>query len=415
VQKIEFRPTGVFTATPLPEIKTVHAVEREQSNSSAIVDNIYVVKILRRITAGVHPEIEVGRFLADVAHFHNAPTLLGTVELVENDSRTALAVVHAFIENQGDAWSITGASLDRFIDEQRLLPDEAVTETLETGSMLQRMRQIGRRTAEMHLAFAGNADIADFAPEPIAASDTARWTDGLIARAQNVLTLLERNRATMAEPAAALAGRLLAHRDALIAHIEAGRAARYDGVKIRQHGDFHLGQILMAKDDAYILDFEGEPRRSLDERRRKEPPARDVAGFLRSIDYAASSAIDRAPNLTPEERSALGQRTRDWGERLMQAYWESYRETLGDARLWPADAEQTQALLDLFLLEKALYEIDYEMTNRPAWSHIPLEATLRLLQQRGVIAAEAGPRDDPRDVPRDAPKDAPSVGPGVAT
>ena len=185
-QRVEFRPTEVFAASPLSEVKTVKAVEREQSNSSAIVDNKYVVKILRRVTAGIHPEIEIGRFLADVAHFQNAPALLGSVELAEDGSRTALAVVHAFVENQGDAWSITSASLDRFIDEQRLLPGEAATETSETASMLQRMRQIGKRTAEMHLAFASHPEIPAFAPEPITSEDTARWTDALLARARCV-------------------------------------------------------------------------------------------------------------------------------------------------------------------------------------------------------------------------------------
>ena len=182
-----------------------------------------------------------------------------------------------------------------------------------------------------------------------------------------------------------MAERLLEHCDAITKYIEAGRSARYDGIKIRHHGDFHLGQVLIAKDDAYILDFEGEPRRSLEERRRKEPPARDVAGFLRSIDYATASAIYRAPNLNAEDRDMLTQRIRAWGDRLMEAYWESYRDTQGEAKLWPVDQGQTQALLDFFLLEKAFYEIEYELTNRPAWSHIPLEATLRLSQQRGAI------------------------------
>ena len=182
-----------------------------------------------------------------------------------------------------------------------------------------------------------------------------------------------------------MAERLLENCDTINKHIESGRNARFDGIKIRHHGDFHLGQVLIAKDDAYILDFEGEPQRSLEERRRKEPPARDVAGFLRSIDYATSSAISRAPNLNPEDRATLTQRIRDWGDRLMEAYWECYRETLGEASLWPADEAQSKKLLDLFLLEKAFYEIEYELTNRPSWSHIPLEATLRILQQRGVI------------------------------
>jgi maltose alpha-D-glucosyltransferase/alpha-amylase len=385
-QKIEFRPTTAFAEVVTPEINTVSAIEREQSNSSVIVDAKYVVKILRRVTPGIHPEIEVGRFLVDVAHFQNAPALLGTVELAADGNRTALAVVHEFIENQGDAWSVTGASLDRFIDEHRMLADEVVAETSETASMLQRMRQIGRRTAELHLAFASRGDMPDFAPEAISARDTQRWTDATIGQAGKVLGLIERGLKSLAEPAPGLAERLLAHRDALISHIESGRNVVYEGMKIRHHGDFHLGQVLIAKDDAYILDFEGEPRRPLTERRGKEPPARDVAGFLRSIDYATSSAIYRSPNLPTQERAVLAHRIRAWGENLATSYWDSYRNTVGDSGLWPTDPTQTQSLLDLFLIEKALYEIEYELTNRPAWAHIPIEATLRLLAQRGAIA-----------------------------
>jgi maltose alpha-D-glucosyltransferase/alpha-amylase len=387
-QRMEFRATSAFALAPLPEIKTVNAVDREQSNSSVIVDGEYVVKILRRVTSGIHPEIEVGRFLVDVAHFQNAPALLGSIELLEGENRTALAVVHAYVENQGDAWSVTSASLDRFVEEQRLLPDEAMSETSETASTLQRMRQIGKRTAEMHLGFAGGAGIPAFAPEPITAADTARWTDALLARARNVFTLLERGLKNLSDPASTLAGRLLENCDAITAHIEQGRGETFDGMKIRHHGDFHLGQVLVAKDDAYILDFEGEPRRSLDERRSKEPAARDVAGFLRSMDYATSAALFRAPALNPEDYATLAKRIRTWGEQMTAAYWQSYRETLGDSPLWPAEDDQTRDLLNLFLLEKALYEIEYELSNRPSWAHIPIEATLRILEQRGVIRPE---------------------------
>ncbi|MGZ4966372.1 MAG: alpha-amylase, partial [Chthoniobacterales bacterium] len=232
-------------------------------------------------------------------------------------------------------------------------------------------------------------DIAAFAPEPISADDTARWIDALAARARNLFVLLERNQQSLTAPAATLAQRLLAQRDAIGRHIEAGRGTRYQGLKIRHHGNFHLGQVLIAKDDAYICDFEGEPGRPLEERRSKEPPARDVAGLLRSIDYATSAALNRAPNLTPEERTALAQRIRVWGGTLAAAYWESYRETLGDSQLWPADESEMRGLLDFFLLERALGEIEYELTNRPAWADIAIEATLRMLEQRGAITAGA--------------------------
>ena len=386
--QINFRPTAVFAALPVPEIENVAAIAREQSNSSVVVDNKYVVKILRQITPGIHPEIEVGRFLADIAHFQNAPALLGSIELVEGEKHTALAVVHAFIENQGDAWSVIGAALDRLLDEHRLLTPEVPTplETLESATMLHRIRQIGRRTAEMHLAFAGNVNVPAFVPEPIGADDVARWTDQGLARAQNVFTLLERSRDGLSDYAAQFAQRVLDQRDAIVNRIESQRHTRFDGLKIRHHGDFHLGQVLIAKDDAYILDFEGEPRHTLEERRAKAPPARDVSGFIRSLDYAASAALDRATDLNPEERAVMAQRFRAWAEHMSKAYWTSYRETLGDNRLWPADAGQTRELLDLFLLEKALYEIEYELTNRPSWAQIPLEAVLHIMAPREPIS-----------------------------
>jgi maltose alpha-D-glucosyltransferase/alpha-amylase len=383
--RIEFRPTSSFAGEPLAEIKEVTAIAREQSNSSIIVDNKYVVKVLRRITAGIHPEVEVGRFLADVAHFENAPPLLGSVELVEGEDRSALAVVHAYVQNQGDAWGVTANGLDRLVEEMRLAPPEDAPDSLEMAAMLQRIRQIGHRTAELHLAFACTNEIDDFAPEPITQQDVERWIESGLVRAQTGFDLLQRVRGSLPEMSAEMAQRLLAHRDAILAYLDAQKADSFDGLKIRHHGDFHLGQVLIAKDDAYILDFEGEPRRGLAERRSKAPPARDVAGFLRSIDYAVSTALDRAPDLGAEERAALTDRLRNWAGRLAAAYWESYRETLGDSPLWPADDGQTQRLLDLFLLEKALYEIEYELSNRPAWSHIPLEATLRILEQRQVI------------------------------
>jgi maltose alpha-D-glucosyltransferase/alpha-amylase len=385
--RIEFRPTASFASEAPAEIKDVTAIAREQTNSSVIVDNRYVVKVLRRITHGIHPEIEVGRFLADVAHFENAPRLLGSVELVENKERSALAVVHAYIQNQGDAWSVTSNALDRLVEEQRLTAAETIADTLETATMLHRMQQIGLRTAEMHRAFACSDEIPAFAPEPITGADAARWTDNELAHAQTMFAQIERSFKELQEPAALLAQRLLDHRAAILDHVEAGRNESFcDGVKIRHHGDFHLGQVLIAKDDAYILDFEGEPRRTLEERRAKAPAARDVAGLLRSIDYAMSAAIARAPDLSGEDRAALGQRLHGWTEQMSAAYWESYREALGDERrLWPADENQMRRLLDRFLLEKAMYEVEYEFANRPAWVHIPLEATLRILQQREVI------------------------------
>jgi maltose alpha-D-glucosyltransferase/alpha-amylase len=302
---------------------------------------------------------------------------------MEGGQCSALAVVHEFIDNQGDAWAFISQSLDRLIAEQQLLPSETISETPESAAMLGRLRQIGERTADFHRTIASRSDIADFAPEPIGADDMARWTEAQLARAENVFKLLDRSEATLPEAAKPLAQALRDNRQHILAHISENRDAGVEAMKIRHHGDFHLGQVLIANNDSFLLDFEGEPRRSLAERRHKAPAARDVAGFCRSIDYATSAALNRAA--PGETKAKLATRLRLWTQKLIEAYWESYRAALADDRLWPRDDDKSRQLLDFFLLEKAFYEIEYELTNRPDWVGIPLEATLRILRQRGVV------------------------------
>jgi maltose alpha-D-glucosyltransferase/alpha-amylase len=382
-RQLSFRRTTAFDT--LHEVKSIKVIGAEQSNTSVIAESKYVVKLLRKVTPGIHPEIEIGRFFVEHAPFANAPRLLGSVELIENGQGSALAAIHEFIENQGDAWSFISQSLDRLIAEQQLLPSEAINETPEIAAMIGRLRQIGERTADFHRAIASRPDIPDFAPEPIGADDMARWTDAQLERARNVFRLLDLNKDSMGDAAKSVAAAIVKHREQILAHIDGNRALAIDAMKIRHHGDFHLGQVLIANNDSFLLDFEGEPRRSLDERRHKAPAARDVAGFCRSIDYATSAALDRAAAAPGETKSDLAMRLRLWTQKLIEAYWKSYRAALSDDRLWPGDEEQSRQLLDLFLLEKAFYEIEYELTNRPDWVGIPLDATLRILRQRGVV------------------------------
>ncbi len=382
-QRIEFNATEAFRAMPPPVVEKVTVLDREQSNTTIIVDDDYVVKLLRRITPGVHPEIEVGRYLGEVG-YKNTPDLLGWMELAEGDDCSALAVVHRFVQNQGDAWSVTGAFLDRFIDEQRLVATEPPGESLELASYLQRITQIGRRTLEMQQALASRSDNPDFAPEPVARQDVAAWTQRLLERSNHVFELMSRRRTEFSEADRAMIDRLLDARDAIAVHIRDALAPTIDTLKIRHHGDFHLGQVLIAKDDAFILDFEGEPRRPLAERRGKAPAARDIAGLIRSIDYSTTSALMRATTLTAEERLALTPKLDIWRDRATEAFWEASRAP-ADSGLWPADPLEARRLLDFFLLEKAFYEIEYEMTNRPAWLQVPLAGLWRILLQHGVV------------------------------
>ena len=380
--RLEFRPTARLTDKPIKPAEHVRTVETEQSNSTALVDNEYVVKVYRKLESGINPEIEVGRFLTEVAGFANTPALLGSVELVEGNEKSAIAVVHAFVHNQGDAWTVTTAYLDRFVDEQRLLAaSEHPGESEEQVPYLRYMSQIGRRVAEMHLALAASDEFADFAPEPTGPADVQHWIEDVVARAERVLDALKQRRDTFKEADRPLVDQVLAQRETLHDRLNALLPPDIDGLNIRHHGDFHLGQILIVKDDIFIIDFEGEPRRPLDERRRKAPAARDVAGLIRSIDYSATAALERALRVASDEQGKLGAALAEWRDRATAAFLAAYREIMTNQRLWPADPASAEQMLNFFVLEKAFYEIEYELAHRPDWLRVPLTGAIRILSQ----------------------------------
>jgi maltose alpha-D-glucosyltransferase/alpha-amylase len=386
--RLEFRPTSRFSDHPIRQPERVRAVETEQSNSTALIDDEYVVKIYRKLEPGINPEIEIGRFLTEVAGFANTPALLGTVELIEGDRRSAVGVVHAFVPNQGDAWTVTGAYLDRFVDEQRLLKtDNERSESEEQVSYLRYMTQTGRRVAEMHLALASSKDIPEFAPEPARPEDIQRWVDDIMRRAERVCDTLAQRRDTLKEADRPLVDELLAQQASLPDRLKALLPRDIDGLNIRHHGDFHLGQMLIVKDDIFIIDFEGEPRRTLAERRRKAPAARDVAGLVRSIDYSVTAALDRALQIAPDEQAKLSLALGDWRDKATAAFLAAYREIIASQNLWPAEPDAAERMLNFFLLEKAFYEIDYELAHRPDWVRVPLTGILRILAQQPHEAA----------------------------
>ena len=157
--------------------------------------------------------------------------------------------------------------------------------------------------------------------------------------------------------------------------------ASVQAMKIRHHGDFHFGQMLIVKDDVFIIDFEGEPRRSLQDRRQKAPAARDLAGLIRSLDYSVTAALDRAMRNTPDDDGKLARAMHDWRSRSVEAVLAAYRAAMTDARLWPTERSAADRLLDFFLLEKGFYEIEYELAHRPDWLHVPLAGTMRILSR----------------------------------
>jgi maltose alpha-D-glucosyltransferase / alpha-amylase len=377
--RLEFRPSKALVGGSCPEIVEVRALSAEQSNSTVLANGAFVIKFFRRVQPGTNPDVEVTRFLTDLAGYQHTPPLLGSIELVRGNERVALAVVQRFVENQGDGWALSSAYLDRFLEEHRVLAPDAVVDANRHAAYLLRMRQIGRRLAELHLALASNPGEAAFAPETITPVDLRGWMVDLAHLIEGTFDELQHRRAAMPEGARVVADTLLARRAAALSRVGELLPLELDVQKIRHHGDFHLGQVLIVKDDVFVIDFEGEPERSIEARRRKAPVARDVAGLIRSIDYAATAALDRVAQASLEERARLGPAVEDWRNRCTEAFRASYQKRLGKARLWPAAPTIAQRLLDFFVLEKAIYEIGYELANRPHWIHVPLQGAWRLL------------------------------------
>lgn len=384
---LRFSATQALSSVDECPIENVRAIETEQSNTTALVENRYVVKLYRKVEAGINVEIEVGRFLTEVARFTNTPAVLGAVELDREDTTSAIAIVHQLVENQGDGWVVTSGYLDRFVEEQSLVATE--TESDEQVAYQRIVSQIGRRLAEMQIALSSRSDVEDFRPLPVREEDRESWIDSVMRRAERVFARLRRETSLLGEGGGNAVDRLLSFERSLRDRLaELLRDA--DGfLKIRHHGDFHLGQTLIVKDDIYIIDFEGEPRRTIAQRRQRAPAARDVAGLIRSIDYSATAALERALKLAPDESGKLAAALDAWRERSTKTFLDMYHTTLTSSALWPSNPAAADNLLTFFLLEKVFYEIEYELAHRPEWLRVPLAGALRVLEEKDKVLHES--------------------------
>jgi maltose alpha-D-glucosyltransferase/alpha-amylase len=345
------------------------------SNTIVTMGERLFLKGYRRVRRGVNPEVEIGRYLTDVAHFRNCVPLAGVVEHVDNDGAvTTLAVLQAYVQNQGDAWTYTLEYLARFLDTQRA----AATSAPDIhGAYLALVQTLGLRTAELHAAFARPSGDAAFDAEPARAEDFAGWRRHLQEEASASFELLQRRVDQLSASVGGQARDLLDRRDQVIARIGALPTPARRTLKTRHHGDYHLGQVLIARNDFIITDFEGEPARTLEERRRKHTPLRDVAGMLRSFSYAAGAALGRAVE-SPEDEPKLAPLVFDWEQQARNAFLTAYDETARKAGIYATEAD-LQALLGMFELEKAFYELRYELNNRPDWVRWPLAGIVRLV------------------------------------
>jgi maltose alpha-D-glucosyltransferase/alpha-amylase len=370
--------TPALAALDLPAVPAVRRLSVEQSNTSAVIGEALMLKAYRRVYRGPQPELEIARFL-DAVGYRNTPALLGYAEYEQPGAEpVALTIAQRFVESQGDGWSVTLAYLERYFDTQKNMDAEPRPGDYH-AIFMERARTLGQRTAELHRAFATPTGDPAFDPEPTTSADLAAWVAQARATAETALATLERERVRVPAALRAEADALLARREAIFARIAVPSLGDTAVMKTRYHGDFHLGQVLVIVDDFMIVDFEGEPGRDPEVRRRKSSPLRDVAGMLRSINYAAVAGVRGLTADRGEDTSALEPLAAQWERRSGAAFLDGYRAAIAGCSSYPSEPDQARRLLDLFVLEKAFYEMSYELANRPSWLRIPLEGIRAIL------------------------------------
>jgi maltose alpha-D-glucosyltransferase / alpha-amylase len=380
---------------------TSRVLSAEQSNSSIVYGDRFILKLFRKVEPGLNPDVEISEFLTD-QEFPNTPPLTGYLEYrPDAGAPVQYGILQGFVPNQGDAWNYTMDSLSRFFEEALasteapklpaggaqhplvLMHQEIPADVRELiGEYLESARLLGQRTAEMHIALTDPTAGPDFAPEPYTDHYRQGLYHGMLALANRSLQLLREKVSSLPEPVASEARFVLEHEGEVRSRFGLLRSTRIDTVRIRHHGDFHLGQVLYTGQDFIIIDFEGEPARPLSERRLKRSPVRDVAGMVRSFQYAAyASLFGQVAGLTPRPEAAelVSAWAELWTAWVSATFVKGYLARAGDAAFVPKTPESRRILLDAFLLEKVIYEIAYELNNRPEWVRIPLHGITKLL------------------------------------
>jgi maltose alpha-D-glucosyltransferase/alpha-amylase len=409
-ERLDARASSKFA----PALAAQHLVSSvgsaEQSNTSILFGSELFLKLYRRLQPEENPDVEVRRFLTEVAHFSRIPPFLGEISVSSGSAgKTTVAMLQGLVENDGDGWKWFLDALTNWLPSVAshpapsnspapgwlsdpapvLEPLAPVKPTLDAAALL------GKRTAELHLALASNTSLPAFAPEPLTQEDLMRDAQRIESQIKHSIDALKLRLPKLDDLASDRAGLLLSRRGELIQRARSIVTVASGGQRIRIHGDYHLGQTLhipasvngagkseSAFGDFVLLDFEGEPARPIEERRRKQSPLKDVVGMLRSFSYAAFSAIDRsfaaASKQPSADAAALAEWAQIWQNAASVTFLSAYRQCMAANESLLPPPRDAQILLNAYLLEKALYELLYELDNRPAWVHIPIDSILTL-------------------------------------
>ncbi len=374
--ELQFRATG-----EVPALGTVRGVSfthvgADATNTSVILDEALFLKAYRRAEAGPNPDLEMTSFLTR-AGYRSIAALAGSVAHVTEET-TVLAAIFAAVGNQGDVWNYALNHLERYATTPFV--QDAPAGDSPHALFTAQMHTLGRRIGQLHCVLA-TADAGDpaFAPEPLKSADQSRWYSAIHFDADTILRTLRERLPTLDERSGAAAQELLAHAEVLLSRIRELCSGSVAGLKMRHHGNLHLGKVLLVADDFLITGFEGKASLPIDERRGKDSPLRDVARVLRSFDYARATALDRVGMGRPDLRDPLVPALDEWLRQTVQFFLQGYRRAVSESSCVPADDATFAALTTLFQIDDALHELRRELERRPAWIEVPIRALLALV------------------------------------
>ena len=376
-------------------------MKAEQSNTSVAYGDRLIMKVYRRVENGVNPDLEIGRILTTM-NFPHAPPVAGSIEYIRANGETiTTAILQGFVHNQGDAWKYTLQAFDHYLERCRAQPagredeltlDEPLLEMIQKeiptfareliGPYLESGVRIGQRTAELHVALANVQNNPDFTPEPFSLEYRRSRYESMCRLASQTSSLLKGRLNDLPSDTEQEARLVVNSEPQILDRFRDFFELETSALRIRCHGDYHLGQVLYTGQDFVISDFEGEPARPLRERRMKHTPIMDVAGMLRSFQYAPYAALSRQQSklLAEGDGGRLDPWVRFWSGWVSAVFLKAYLAIAGRASFWPGSQEEFHVLFDAHLLEKAVYEIRYELNNRPGWVKIPIRSVLDILE-----------------------------------
>lgn len=385
----------------MPE--TSRVLKAEQTNTSIIYDHSFYLKLYRRLEEGVNPEAEMGRFLTENVRFAGTAPLIGTLEYRRAAAEPInIAILQGYVPSQGDAWTFTLDEVTRYFDrvlsragegrEAPPLPSSLfdldysavppLMQELIGGFFLEMVALLGRRTGELHRTLASRPQEQAFSPEPFSLLYQRSVYQSMRSLARQVLVHLGRNLQRLAPEMKAEAQWLLDAEQEILRRLGRFLERKFTAMKIRIHGDYHLGQVLYTGKDFIVIDFEGEPARAMSERRIKRSPLRDIAGMIRSFHYAAHTVLLQHGQLRSEDDPALAEWAEAWYRHVSGVFLHAYLDTVASASFVPEERQDLEIMLDAFLLDKAIYELGYELDNRPDWVRIPLRGIKEIIESR---------------------------------